>query len=298
MKKTVLVSLLLNLAFVAMAQQPAATTTPAAAKPNAQPTIMVIPFTPAGQDLRANFEGNELLRIAITKVKEAFDQRGVNTIDLRAKLKQMNNAEALQGDQKKSIKDEVIAISGADVYVEVEANANNSSSGNSVTIIMSAYDAFSGESYANKVSNSPKFYTSNYEKLVEKAVELEAPNLLGTIQEKFNDIQVNGRTITIKVGVAEKSKAKMDMEVDKDGNLLSDVIEDFVKDNSFKGKYHLQGSSDSRITFDLVKVPLKDSAGSPFRLSKWAADFRKFLKTKEIQCSQTIVGNSIVFTVN
>src|SRR6218665_2279885 len=92
-----------------------------------QPTIMVIPFTPTGQDLRANFESNELLRIAITKVKEAFDQRGVNTIDFRAKLKQLNNSEALQGDQKKSIKDDVIAISGADVYVEVEANANYSS---------------------------------------------------------------------------------------------------------------------------------------------------------------------------
>jgi macrodomain Ter protein organizer (MatP/YcbG family) len=264
------------------------------ATPNAQPTIMVIPFTPSGQDLRQNFESNELLRVAIAKVKDAFDQRGVNTIDFRAKLKQMNNAEALQSEQKKSIKDDVIAISGADVYVEIEANANYSSSGNSVNVIMTAYDAFSGESYANKVSNSPKFYTTNYEKLVEKAVELEVPNLLSTIQEKFADIQQNGRTITVKVGIGEKSKFKLDMEVDKEGNLLSDIIEDFIKDNSYKNKYHLQGISDNRINFDLVKVPLKDDLGNNFRLSKFASDFRKFLRAKEITCSQVIVGNSLI----
>ncbi|NBA85016.1 hypothetical protein GVN16_04555 [Emticicia sp. CRIBPO] len=269
-----------------------------AATQNAQPTIMVIPFTPAGQDLRANFESNELLRVAITKVKEAFDQRGVNTIDFRAKLKQLSNAEALQSDQKTSIKDDVIAISGADVYIEVEANPNYSSTGNSVTIIMSAYDAFSGESYANKVSNSAKFYTTNYEKLVEKSVATEVPNLLSTIQEKFDDIQVNGRTITIRVGIDEKSKLKMDSEVDKEGNYLGDIIEDYVRDNSFKNKYHLQGVSDTKITFDLVKVPLKDASDNPFRLSRFASDFRRFLRTKEIQCSQVLVGNSLVFTLN
>ena len=173
-----------------------------------------------------------------------------------------------------------------------------SNSGNSVTIIMTAYDAFSGESYANKVANSAKFYTSNFEKLVEKSVENEVPNLLSTIQEKFNDIQTNGRSITVKVGIDEKSKFKMDMEVDKDGNLLSDIIEDFIKDHSFKNKYHMQGVSDNRITFDIVKVPLKDDSGNQFRLSRFASDFRKFLRTKEINASQVIVGGSLVFTIN
>ena len=87
-----------------------------------QPTIMAIPFAKEGQSTRKNYEYNELNRIAITKVKEAFDQRGVNTIDFRAKLKQLQNSEALTENQELSLKDEVIKISGADIYVEVEAN--------------------------------------------------------------------------------------------------------------------------------------------------------------------------------
>lgn len=265
---------------------------------NTQPTIMVIPFSHEGTSLRTAYEQNELVRVAIAKVKEAFDKRGVNTIDLRAKIKQTANTGALQEDQKSDLKDEVINNSGADVYVEVEANANYSNTGNSVTLILTAYDAFSGESYANKVGNSPKFYTTNFEKLVEKIADTEVPNLLNTIQEKFTDIIENGRTITVKVGINEESKLKMDTEVDKEGNFLSDIIEDYIVEKSYKGKYHIQGMTHNQLTFDIVKVPLKDEAGNSFRVSRFAADFRRFLRSKEISCTQTINGNSLVFTIN
>ncbi|MBX2951606.1 MAG: hypothetical protein KF870_03810 [Leadbetterella sp.] len=287
--KTVLIILLLSAGRLA-----AQGTTPA----NTQPTIMVIPFSQEGTSLRTAYEQNELVRVAITKVKEAFDKRGVNTIDLRAKIKQTANTGALQEDQKSDLKDEVINNSGADVYVEVEANANYTNTGNSVTLILTAYDAFSGESYANKVGNSPKFYTTNFEKLVEKVADTEIPNLLNTIQEKFNDVIDNGRTITVKVGIHENSKFKMETEVDKEGNFLSDVIEDYIVEKSYKGKYHIQGMTANQLTFDIVKVPLKDESGNNFRVSRFASDFRRFLRSKEIQCTQTINGNSLVFTIN
>src|SRR6185503_11786243 len=87
-----------------------------------QPTLMPIPFTKQGKSSRAAFEENELMRISITKVKEAFDNRGVNTIDFRAKLKTITNNEIAESDQKTDLKDELIRMSGADIYIEVEAN--------------------------------------------------------------------------------------------------------------------------------------------------------------------------------
>ncbi len=262
-----------------------------------QPTIMAIPFTPEGRSLRQNFERNDILRIAITKVKEAFDDRGVNTIDFRAKLKQLNNTGALTDEQQRSIKDDVVALSGADIYVEVEAKKNHSSTGNSVTVIMTAYDAFSGESLANKVSTSPKFKTTNFAKLTEKAVEAEIDNLLNTIQEKFNDIVENGRTIVLNIGLSEDADYDFDAEVDDSGDLLSDLIEDWVQDASFKNYYHLQGVTDTKMIFDLVKIPLKDDRGRSYRVSKFGARFKKFLKSKGLDASRVINGNNLVFTL-
>lgn len=263
-----------------------------------QPTIMVIPFAKQNQNLRTVLENDEIVRIAITKVKEAFDQRGVNTIDLRAKLKQKGMNEALQEDQLSETKDDVIANSGADVYVEVEASKNYSSTGNSVNVIMTAYDAFSGESLANKTANSPKVYTDNYEKLVEKAIQLELQNLLNTIQEKFNDIRENGRSVVVTIGVAESSDIHLQSEVDDSGDYLSEIIEDWMATNAYKGQFHVQGSTKNKIIFDLVKVPLRDESGNNYRISVFSRAIRNFLRSKSIDATADVQGNNLVFTIN
>ncbi len=264
----------------------------------AQPTIMVIPFAKEKESLRSVYENSEILRIAMTKAKEAFDKRGVNTIDLIAKIKQTNNNSVLQEDQVSDFKDEVIASSGADIYVVVEASKNFSNSGNSANVILTAYDAFSGESLANKTSNSPKIYTDNFEKLVEKAIENEIDNLLNTIQEKFTLILENGRSIVLTVGIENGTSLTMDSEINKDGDLLSELIEDWMEQNSYKSQYHIQGISKNKILFDLVKIPIFGEDGKNFRIRDFTSKFRKYLKLLNFNSSQTIQGNNIVFTIS
>ncbi|WP_282774302.1 DUF6175 family protein [Phaeodactylibacter xiamenensis] len=267
-------------------------------QPTIQPTIMVIPFAKEGNSTRKAYEYSELNRIAITKVKEAFDQRGVNTIDFRAKLKQLQNAEALTEDQEMTLKDEVIKMSGADIYVEIEANKDRTNTGNSVTCILTAYDAFSGESLANKVSSSPKFNTENFEKLTQKAIEAEVDNLLNTIQEKFNDMVENGRTITMEVGIEIGTDFNLDTEVDDSGYYLSELIEEWVAENAHKHYFHIQGQSETKMIFDIIKVPLKDDMGRNYRISTFAADFRRHFREKGIKADRTITGSAITVTLS
>lgn len=49
--------------------------------PTARPKIMVIPYTMQGEDIRTVLENDVNKRIALTKIKEAFDQRGYTTVD-------------------------------------------------------------------------------------------------------------------------------------------------------------------------------------------------------------------------
>jgi len=284
--------LIINIFSIQAQTNEAATTTI-----TAQPTIMVIPFARQGQNLRQVYESDEITRIAITKAKEAFDKRGVNTIDLRAKLKQTNNNAALQEDQVADIKDDVISASGADMYVEIEASKNYSSTGNSVNLILTAYDAFSGESLANKTANSAKVYTENYEKLTEKAIEQEIDNLLNTMQEKFNDMRINVRTITLSVGIDMDSDLTMDTEINSDGDYISDIIEDWVKDNAYKSQYHLQGITSNKITFDLIKIPLFDEKGQNYKVNSFSREFRRFMSSNSIQVTPTLQGNNISVTI-
>ena len=277
-----------------VAQEAASTET----TPTIQPTIMAIPYVGQGQSTRRGYDYSEINRIAITKVKEAFDDRGVNTIDFRAKLKQLQNSEALTEDQEYSIKDEVIKISGADIYVEVEASKNYSKTGNSVTVIMTAYDAFSAESLANKVATSPKFNTDNYEKLTQKAVEQEIDNLLNTIQDKFTMMVDQGRTITMEIGIEAGSEIDFDFEPDDSGMYLSEIVEEWMADNAKNGYFHTQGTSATKMIFDIVKIPLKDEKGRNYRVSKFVSELRKYFKSLDVKADRTIVGNAVTITLD
>ena len=142
---------------------------------------MVIPYTKEGEDLRTILENDPNKRIAITKIKEGFDSRGFTTVDFIAKLKAAKDNNAFTSDNQTDIKSQIIQMSGADVYVQAEVIIDNGSSGNSVKLILTGYEASTGNSLSNKVGESGRFYTEDYNKLASKAVESCIEDFLNVI---------------------------------------------------------------------------------------------------------------------
>lgn len=266
--------------------------------PQVQPTFMVVPFVKEEESIRTILESDVNKRIAITKVKEGFDNRGVNTTDFLAKLKQVQTDKAFEMENQSSIKQQILEISGADFYVETEVSVNRSNTGNSVTVILSGYDAFSGQSLANKVCTSQKFYTDDISKLTGKAVENCIEDFLNTMNIKFGDMVENGRTLSVSITFAEGSAFTMDSEVGADADLLSDAIENWMAENAYKKYFHVQGVTATKLIIDDVRVPLKDASGNSYRTSKFVAEFRKYLKSLGLDSFRDIQGTRIFITIN
>ncbi len=267
-------------------------------RPTIQPTVMVIPFAKEHQSMRNVLENDIYLRVAMTKVKEGFDNRGYSTIDFRGRLKQLSNEDAMELGNAESVKQKVIELSGADIYVETEAKVIKTSKGNSVTVIVTAYDAFSGQSLANKVGSSPKFYTENYDKLTQKAVDDLIDDFLNTLQEKFTDMLENGRTVTINIGFSEDSEMDMDSEFTDDEEFLSDLLEYWFEDNAYKGYFHIQGVTATKMMLDDVRIPVKDpKSGRNYRTTRFAALITKYLKTLDLDVVRDVQGNKIFITI-
>ncbi|MEM9931291.1 MAG: DUF6175 family protein, partial [Bacteroidota bacterium] len=181
--------------------------------PGYQPTIMVIPFAKADEDWRARFENDKIMRTAVTMVREAFDQAGYSTVDLRAKLRQLSNDQVMEMTNQTSLKQEVIELSGADIYVEVEPIIRRSGNGNTGGVIVSAYDAVSGMSLANHTSHSPSFYTEQYERLVGKAVERGMPEFIPQMTDAFADMLMAGRIVALNVTLSSMATFDLDSPV-------------------------------------------------------------------------------------
>ena len=263
-----------------------------------QPKIMVVPYTQEGEDIRTLLEEDVNKRIALTKIKEAFDLRGFTTVDFTAKLKTVNMQNAFMADNKADLKSQIIQQSGADVYVEAEINTLFSNTGNSVKLIITAYEISTGNSLANKVGDSNKFYTDDIGKLATKAIESCAEDFLNTMQMKFTDIVENGKSIQINFGFDAGSAYTMSSEVGTNGLLLSDEIELWMEQAAYKNNYHIQGTTDTQMIFDDVRIPLKDpTTGNNYNTNKFALEIFKFMRGLGLQISRDIKGNTIYITV-
>lgn len=263
-----------------------------------QPKIMVIPYTKEGEDIRNILEKDENKRIALTKIKEGFDSRGFTTVDFIAKLKAAKDNNIFTSENQSDIKSQIIQGSGADIYVQAEIIIEKGQSGNSVKLILTGFEISTGNSLSNKVGESGKFYTEDFNKLSSKAVESCIEEFLNTMQNKFTDILNNGKSVIVDISFENGSKYKMSSEIGNDQLPLSDQIEMFVEKIAYKNNYHIQGTTDLKMIFDDVKIPLKDPAtGNNYNPNKFALEFFKFFKQLGIQMAKDIKGNTIILTI-
>ena len=266
---------------------------------NVQPTVMVIPFAKEGEQLRTVYEHDAMLnlRVAITKMKEALDQENILTIDFRAKIKQVQVDDQVTSSNQSSVKQRVIEISGADIYVEIEAAVVEDIDGSAVTVTATAYDAFSGQVLASDVATSKKYYTLNFEKLTQKAISFFIKDFTKNIQQEFDKILKEGRTIVVNIGFNENAELDMDSEM-VNGQLLADMLEDWMEEKAYNGYFHIQGVTATSLIFDEVKIPVKDSNGRNYRVTKFAAALRSFLKKQGLDVTRDVVGTKVYITIH
>ena len=261
-----------------------------------QPKIMVIPYTKQSEDISQVLESDVNKRIVLTKIREAFDNRGFTTVDFAAKLKSLSRTEGLSINNSSDLKSMIIQQSGADIYVEAEMDVLFSQSGNSVKIIVTAYDISTGGSISNKVGDSGKFYTNDIGKLGTKAIEGIADEFLDVMQGKFTDIINNGKAIIVDFGFDPTSTISMATEIGNDGLTLSDHLEIWISEHAYKNYYHIQGTTDKKMIFDDVRIPLKDANGNNYTINKFSLEFLKYARGIGLQISRAIANNTLVIT--
>ncbi|MDR2564064.1 MAG: DUF6175 family protein [Prevotellaceae bacterium] len=262
-----------------------------------QPKIMVIPYTKEGEDIRTVLEDDVNKRVVLSKIKEAFDNRGYTTVDFTARLKAAKSNAAFAGENKTDVKAQIIQMSGADIYVESEMDISLSSDyGNKVKIIMQAYEISGGNSLSNKVGQSSSF--ADVGTIGAKAVENCIEDFLNTMQEKFSDVVENGKSVMIQIGFDQNSSHTMSSAVGNQNLLLSDEIELWMEQNAYKNNYHLQGTSDAEMIFDDVRIPLKDlRSGNNYTLTRFGLSMYQFLRSLGVDAKRDVKGNTLLITI-
>jgi len=249
-----------------------------------QPKIIVVPFVKSGQDMRSTIENDFNKRKAISMIKEAFLDRGYETVDFIAKFRADQTTAAMTRESQESLKEKIIANSGADIMVTVEYVQGQISRGNKVDLILSAEDTYSGGNMGAKSPSSPAFATEDYPKLIAKAMEDPEDGIepfLVQLNEAFGRIVENGADIKLVIQLDEDCEFKFTDDIDEDFNTLASVIELWGKKNANKGYAKPGGTSPTSFSFDPIRVPLRAADGSNYSVeSMLVRGLRKELKAK------------------
>jgi hypothetical protein len=262
-----------------------------------QPKIIVIPYAKEGEDIRTVLEEDVNKRIVLSKIKEAFDNKGYTTVDFTARLKAANTNAVFAGENKSDVKSAIIQMSGADIYVEAEIDISSVTEyGTKVKVILQGYEVSSGNSLSNTIGSSQSF--ADVGTIGARAVANCIDEFLNMMQTKFATIAEDGKSVMVTIGFAQNSSYNLSSEVGSKGLLLQDEIEIWMEINAYKNIYHLQGVSDTEMLFDDVRIPLKDpSTGNNYTVSRFGLILFQFFRSLDLSVKRDVKGNTIFITI-
>lgn len=298
--RILLASLLLSIASgyfgnTASAQQVAATRSSEVARAAAK--IMVVPYNKQDENIQTVLDNNPNIRTAVSKVKEAFDQRGWSTVDFVANMRAAQANSAFTADRQSNFKSELLTGSGADFYVQVDVQNSTDDNGTNITLNVTAFETHSGASFSNQTASSGRFATNDTEKLITRAFEKMQEEFMNTLMVKTDEIRDIGRALVIHFNLDENATMDFDAELDG-GAFLNEAIEEWIAENAFGGRANLAGIIENKMIFDEVRIPLFDQeTDKPYNPNKFANEIIRYLRSKNIIATRNVKGQSLFITI-
>jgi hypothetical protein len=228
------------------------------------------------------------LMLVISKINSLMSDRGFPLADLSQSIKNnvrrsARNTLAASKTSGSSLMvtplDELNRQAKADILIEVDFSYNTVGPKHSVTYNLRALDAYTGKQVAGVEGTGTPTFTSELPVLLEEAVVGNMDNFALSLQGYFDDCRTNGREVTIEVGVFDNGSGK-DLESEYDGMELSQIIENWMAENTVGHKFLTSETTEAIMLFENVRIPLLKENGMPMDAGGFANSLRKFLKTK------------------
>lgn len=264
-----------------------------------RPSIMVIPRVKEGQDIRKVIDEDFASRVAISKVQEAFNQRGFTTVDFVAKLKAATAQDVFTSDAISDYKTQLLQYANPDIYVEVDYSTRKSNGLTTATVILSGHDCATGNQLGTKSADRSN-QLDDPAILVGGIMSNIADPFLNDMQSKFTEMIQDGRQVSIVFKFMDGSPWNETAEVEtKDYKELGQVIEEWISDKSVKHNYAAPRSTTNALYYDDVRIPLRDPVTCKnYTSTMFRRDITALLRSCGATSTPTVNGAQIILTIN
>lgn len=280
-----------------------------------KPTLMVVPsdvwcnqngymlnFDNQGSTIRipdykrAFQENPEVLQV-ISQINGMMAERGFPLKNMESAIKTMESNTVEDGlrsskesgaSVNESPIDAIKKVAKADIIIQLTWTVNKTGPKKSINFNLQGLDAYTDKQVATATGTGAPSFSAETPVLLSEAVLAHMDNFTLSLQEHFDDMFENGREIIVRIQTWDDWDGDLDTEYGGEDE-LSYVIEDWMADNTVKGRFSTTDATESMMLFEQVRIPLYNDKGRAIDARRFVRELSKYLKNAPFSIPNKLV---------
>jgi hypothetical protein len=248
---------------------------------NNQGTKVLIP------DYKKALQEDANLILVISKINELMADRGFPLKNLESILKSLENQSAedalLMNSEGAEINenpiDKLKKVAKADIIIQTTYTIQSVGPKNTVTFNLQGIDSYTNKQIAGSSGTGAPSFTAEIPVLLAEAVVANIDLYNVQLQNHFDDMFENGREVILRVLTWNNWEHNLESE-DFGGDMLSNIIENWVHENTVKNRFSTLDATENMVVFEQVRIPLFNEKGQATDTRRWAFNLKKYLMDK------------------
>lgn len=235
-------------------------------------------------DYKKALQENSDLLLVISKINELMTERGFPLKNLESTLKTLQDQAAEDAmltskggsEVNESPIDKLKKTAKADIWMQMTWTVNTTGPKKSITFNLQGLDAYTDKQVAGASGTGQPSFSAETPVLLEEAVLSHLDNFNSQLQKHFDDLFANGREIILRIKTWSSFEDGLEKELgDK---MLSEVIEEWVSQNTVQGRFSTTDATENMMLLEQVRIPLFDVNNKAVDARGWARGLQRMLK--------------------
>jgi hypothetical protein len=252
-------------------------------------------------DYQKAVQNDRSLMTVISKINILMADKGFPLQDLSQSIKNIQNTNAENSVLRtkttgsklaESPADKLRRTAKADIILEIDWSVNVNGPKSSITYNLRGLDAYTNKQIAGAEGTGTPSFSAEIPVLLEEAVQNNMDNFTAQLQAHFDDLLTNGREVSLELQIPDNGSG-LDFEKEYGGKELTEIIDDWMVENTVQHRFNKSDATDDYILFDQVRIPIYRDNGMAMDTESFARLLRNFLSAEPYNITCKIVSRGL-----
>ncbi len=270
------------------------------------PTIVVVPYIPAGEDdsfegMKAYLDSLPALRHAVNAVSSQFSAHGYKTLDFITMESNSRTDDIMMEGTQTDAQTVVIQQLPADIAVRVQADLATEGKKGQCSVTVDAVERQTAGKLCSATFSSGQYMTTDATALTDHAVRKIEKQFFNRLEDAFSQMIEQGRGIKLEFLLSETvSDWDFDTETPATEADFKEELEEWLRRTAQHGVYDMSQHNDKFIAAS-INIPLWDmERDRSYSIGNFNSALRKFLRQHlgdAYKAKVSAMGQKLIITI-